>query len=114
MGRWGTGAFDLDDKHHLLLVHHTLCSAQEVDDDELDVDLGVAAMDACEVVARLRGRTRRRDDTTRASEPSPALIQLATSVLDRLASQPAVLAQLAARDHHARASLQDLRRRIVG
>jgi hypothetical protein len=114
MGRQGTGVFDLDDKDHLLLVHHTLCSAQEVDDDELDVDLGVAAMDACEVVARLRSRQRRRDEAAGAQEPSPALIQLATSVLDRLASQPAVLDQLVARDRDARTSLQDLRRRLVG
>src|SRR5688500_10877000 len=70
MGVWGTGVFendaacdwsaDLADASDLTFVTDTLSSAQEVDDDELDVELGCTAVAACEVIARLQGRVHAR------------------------------------------------------
>lgn len=132
MGAWGTGAFDNDtacdwsadlaDATDLTFVEGTLTSAQEVDDDELDVDLGYEAIAACEVVARLQGRVGHKtarveavDQWVRAHpvRPSQALIRLATNVLDRVATS-SELAQQWARDQAWRAGLQDLRKRVAG
>ena len=108
MSAWSS---ELSDADELSLVHHTLCSAQEVDDDDLDLALGLAAIAACEAVARVH---RRRGRERAGGRPPLALVRIAISVLDRISSHPSELAQLAARDHGWRASLQDLRRRLTG
>jgi hypothetical protein len=132
MGAWGTGAFDndtacdwtndLSDANDLTFVHNTLSSAQEVDDEELDVDLSAEAVAACEVIARLQGRAGRRDANTQVVDewvrshpvkPSPDLVQLATHVLDRVVSG-SELAMMWKRDQAWRASVQELRKRIAG
>jgi len=97
-------------ERELALVHHTLCSAQEVDDEELDLALGQAALSACEAVARVH----RRRGRERTGGGELALVRLAISVLERISAQPSELAQLASRDPAWRASLQDLRRRLTG
>ncbi|HVK86039.1 MAG TPA: DUF4259 domain-containing protein [Kofleriaceae bacterium] len=129
MGAWGTGAFDNDaacdwtsdltEVDDLSLVEGTLSVAEEVDDDELDAGLGCEALAACEVVARLQGRTGRKldpvDSWVRAHpmKPSPALVRLATNVIDRVATG-SELAQQWAHDRAWRAGVKDLRKRLTG
>jgi hypothetical protein len=105
MGAWGPGAFDNDaasdwskdlvDAEDLSLIQHTLSSAQEVDDDELDSQLTAEALAACEVLARLLGRAGLKnsrsdviDQWVRAHpvRPEPGLLRLATSVIDRISA----------------------------
>ena len=125
MGTWGTGAFDNDaacdwsadltDADDLSLVEDTLSSAEEADEDELDLDLAREAIAACEVVARMQGRGGRPSAHTaeldqwikaRSERPSKRLIKSATNVLDRVASS-SDLAPL-------RDSALDLRKRVAG
>jgi hypothetical protein len=125
MGTWGTGAFDNDaacdwsadltEADDLSLVEDTLSSAEEADEDELDLDLACEAIAACEVVARMQGRGGRPSANTaeldqwikaRAERPSQRLIKSATNVLDRVASA-SDLAPL-------RDSALDLRKRVAG
>ncbi len=142
MGVWGTGAFendaacdwfaDLADASDLTFVTDTLSSAQEVDDDELDVELGCAAVAACEVIARLqnyaRGSsnsigTRRTEDAmvelvdewvrSHPTRPPPAVVQLAASVLDRVA-KGSELALLWRGDATWLSQVKELRRRVMG
>ena len=132
MGVWGNGAFendaaidwssDLVEQEDLSFVIETLGSAQDVDDDELDVDLGYAAVAACEVIARLQGRAGRRGATgdpvdqwvrSHPLRPSPAVVQLATSVLDRVTTS-GDLAATNRKDAAWVAMVQDLRRRLSG
>ncbi len=131
MGTWGTGAFDNDtasdwssdlvEAEDLSLVTETLRSAQEVDDEELDDDLRLEALAACEVIARLQGR--RRDGApdavdawirSRRFAPTPQLVKLAAHVMERITSTSDELAHLWSRDQAWRASLQDLRKRVAG
>jgi len=132
MGAWGTGAFDNDtacdwsndlvDAEDLSYVQSTLSSAHEVDDDELDADLGAEALAACEVIARLQGRSGRKNPNTEIVDqwvrthpvkPPAELVKLATHVLDRVA-EGSELAQLWRGDQTWRASMQDLRKRVAG
>lgn len=132
MGVWGTGAFendaacdwssDLADASDLTYVTDTLSSAQEVDDDELDVELGCAAVAACEVIARLQGRSGRKDPMgdlvdqwvrSHPARPTPAVIQLATNVLDRVTSG-SELAVLWRGDSTWLSQVKELRRRVSG
>jgi len=143
MGVWGTGAFendaacdwsaDLADASDLTFVTDTLSSAQEVDDDELDVELGCAAVAACEVIARLQGRVHARgssnnllaspkdpiadivDQWVRSHpvRPTPAVVQLATNVLDRVAVG-SELALLWRGDSTWLSQVKELRRRVAG
>jgi hypothetical protein len=125
MGTWGTGAFDNDaacdwsadltEADDLSLVEDTLSSAEEADEDELDLDLACEAIAACEVVARMQGRGGRPSANTaeldqwikaRAERPSQRLIKSATNVLDRVASS-SDLAPL-------RDSALDVRKRVAG
>lgn len=121
MGAWGLGAFqndtasdwsnDFADTDDLSFVQETLYSAEDAEDDELDADLATVALAACEVIARLQGRANRGtsgdvvDQWIRSHpvKPSPALVKLATSVLDRLAAHQAWAA-----------TVQDLRKRVIG
>ena len=132
MGAWGAGAFDNDtacdwsndlvDRDDLSFVQETLYSAEDAEDDELDADLASAALAACEVVARLQGRTSRSssDDVVdqwvkqHALKPSPGLVKLATNVLDRVVSNGSELAQLWRGDQAWTAAVQDLRKRVAG
>jgi hypothetical protein len=128
MGAWGPGAFDNDaacdwtsdlaEAEDLSFIEATLSAAQEVDDDELDVDLGCEALAACEVIARLQGRAGRQADLVdgwvraHPTKPPPRLVRLATNVLDRVASS-SDLAQLRAHDRAWRAGVVELRKRIA-
>lgn len=142
MGVWGTGAFendaacdwsaDLADAPDLGFVTDTLSSAQEVDDDELDVELGCTAVAACEVIARLQGRAHHargssnnllaKDPITDIVDqwvrshpvrPTPAVVQLATNVLDRVV-EGSELALLWRGDSTWVSQVKDLRRRVAG
>jgi hypothetical protein len=140
MGVWGTGAFendaacdwfaDLADAQDLTFVTDTLSSAQEVDDDELDVELGCTAVAACEVIARLQNYARGSSNSLLArkdaivelvdewvrchpARPTPAIVQLATSVLDRVV-EGSELALLWRGDTTWLTQVKDLRRRVVG
>lgn len=132
MGSWGTGAFDNDtacdwsndlvDSEDLSFVQNTLSVVHELDDDELDADLGAEALAACEVVARLQGRAGRKNANTQIvdqwvrahpAKPPADLIRLATHVIDRVA-EVSELAQRWHGDQTWRASMQDLRRRVAG
>ena len=132
MGVWGTGAFendaacewsaDLADASDLTFITDTLSSAQEVDDDELDVDMGCTAAAACEVLARLQGRSGRKDAMgdlvdqwvrSHPVRPTPAIVQLATNVLDRVA-EGSELALLWRGDSTWLTQVKDLRRRVSG
>lgn len=125
MGTWGTGAFDNDaacdwsadltEADDLSLLEDTLSSAEEADEDELDLDLACEAIAACEVVARMQGRGQRPSEHTaeldqwiraRAEKPSPRLVRSATNVLERVATT-IELAPL-------RDSALDLKRRVAG
>lgn len=133
MGAWGIGAFendcacdwsaDLVEQRGLALVHDTLSSAQEVDDDELDLQLGREAVAACEVVARLQGRFGRTAPHTEAVDqwirgqaikPPPELIKLAARVLERVASHESELAQRWRGNQQWLASVRELRKRVGG
>lgn len=139
MGVWGTGAFendaacewsaDLADASDLTYVTDTLSSAQEVDDEELDVELGCTAVAACEVIARLQNRVRGSSPSIGHSDPigdmvdqwvrshptrpTPAIVQLATNVLDRVA-EGSELALLWRGDSTWLHQVKDLRRRVSG
>ncbi|MFN0251037.1 MAG: DUF4259 domain-containing protein [Kofleriaceae bacterium] len=140
MGVWGTGAFDNDaacdwfadlaDTSDLTFVTDTLSSAQEVDDDELDVELGCAAVAACEVIARLQTHARGSSNTivsrkdamvelveswvrSHPARPSPDVVQLATNVLDRV-TKGSELAVLWRGDSAWLSQVKDLRRRVAG
>jgi hypothetical protein len=140
MGVWGTGAFendaacdwfaDLADASDLTFVTDTLSSAQEVDDDELDVELGCTAVAACEVIARLQTHARgssnsigsRKDAMVELVDawvrshpvrPTPAVVQLATNVLDRVAVG-SELALLWRGDTTWLSHVKELRRRVSG
>lgn len=125
MGTWGTGAFDNDaacdwsadltEADDLSLVEDTLSSAEEADEDELDIDLACEAIAACEVVARMQGRGGRPSANTaeldqwiksRAERPSQRMIRSAANVLERVASS-SELAPL-------RDSALDLKKRVAG
>jgi hypothetical protein len=125
MGTWGRGAFDNDaasdwssdltDAGDLSLVEDTLSSAEEAEEDELDLDLACEAIAACEVVARLRERGNRQSSNmdeidqwlrSIAAKPSPSMVRSATNVLDRVA-RSSELAPL-------RDSARDLRKRVAG
>ena len=125
MGTWGSGAFDNDaasdwssdltDAGDLSLVEDTLSSAEEAEEDELDLDLACEAIAACEVVARLQERSNRSssnmdeiDQWLRSiqAKSSPSMVRSATNVLDRVAKS-SDLAPL-------RDSARDLRRRVAG
>ncbi|MBA3464625.1 MAG: DUF4259 domain-containing protein [Deltaproteobacteria bacterium] len=125
MGTWGRGAFDNDaasdwssdltDAGDLSLVEDTLSSAEEADEDELDLDLAREAIAACEVVARIQERANRSSSNmdeidqwirSIAAKPSPSMVRSATNVLDRVAKS-SELAPL-------RDSARDLRRRVAG
>lgn len=126
MGTWGRGAFDNDaasdwssdltDAGDLSLVEDTLSSAEEAEEDELDLDLAREAIAACEVVARLKERGNRSSSNNMdeidqwlrsiAAKPSPSMVRSATNVLDRVA-RTNELAPL-------RDSARDLRRRVAG
>jgi hypothetical protein len=140
MGVWGTGAFendaacdwfaDLADASDLTFVTDTLSSAQEVDDDELDVELGCTAVAACEVIARLQNYARGSSNSLGARKdamvelvdewvrshplrPTPAVVQLATNVLDRVVTG-SELALLWRGDTTWISQVKDLRRRVAG
>ncbi len=114
----------------LTSVTDRLRSAQEVDDDELDVELGCAALAACEVIARLQNYARGSSNNLGArkdaivelvdewvrshpTRPSPAVIQLATNVLDRV-TEGSELALLWRGDHAWLSQVKELRRRVAG
>lgn len=132
MGVWGTGAFendaacdwsaDLADACDLTFVTDTLSSAQEVDDDELDIELTCAAVAACEVIARLQGRAGRKDAISDIVDqwvrshpvrPTPAIVQLAANVLDRVV-EGSELAVLWRGDSTWLSQVKELRRRVAG
>jgi len=131
MGVWGTGAFENDAaiewssdlaEADLTFVMDTLSSAQEVEDDELDVDLGCTAVAACEVIARLQGRSVRtgvmdevldewvRSHPTRLTADA---VKLATNVLDRV-TRESELAQMWRGDMTWMSQVKELRRRVAG
>lgn len=133
MGAWGNGAFendtafdwssDLTEAEDLSFVEQTLSSADDVDDDELDPDLACEAIAACEVVARLQGRAGRAGShlaeldrwvKTQPVKPSPALIRLATNVLDRVVANSSELSVLWRDSSAWLSSVQDLRKRVAG
>lgn len=132
MGVWGTGAFendaacdwsaDLADARDLTYITDTLSSAQDVDDDELDLELGCTAVAACEVLARLQGRSGRKDPVgdlvdewvrSHPARPSTEVIRLATNVLDRVAGG-SELALLWRSDSAWLSQVKELRRRVAG
>ena len=131
MGVWGTGAFENDAaiewssdlaEADLTFVMDTLSSAQEVDDDELDVDLGCTAVAACEVIARLQGRAVRTgamdeliDEWVRShpTRLTADVVKLATNVLDRV-SKESELAQMWRGDVTWMSQVKELRRRVAG
>ena len=133
MGAWGSGAFDNDaaydwssnltdtDPGDLSFVEETLSTVEDAEDDELDLDLACEGIAACEVVARLQGRSGRaaphseldswvRQHTTK---PSPALVRLAANVIDRVVANSSELSVLA--DSPAwLSSVHELRKRVTG
>jgi len=131
MGVWGTGAFENDAaiewssdlaEADLTFVMDTLSSAQEVDDDELDVELGCTAVAACEVIARLQGRAARTgamdgllDEWVRShpTRLTADVVKLATNVLDRV-SKESELAQMWRGDITWMSHVKELRRRVAG
>jgi len=133
MGAWGSGAFDNDaacdwssdltDAGDLSFVEDTLSSAEDAEDDELDPELACTAIAACEVVARLQGRGGRaaahlseldRWVRTQPVKPSPALVRLATNVLDRVVANSSELAVLWQDTSGWLSQVQDLRKRVAG
>ena len=132
MGVWGTGAFendaacdwsaDLADARDHSYITDTLSSAQDVDDDELDLELGCTAVAACEVLARLQGRHGRKDPISdlvdewvrsHPGRPSLSVIKLATNVLDRVAAG-SELSLLWRGDSAWLSQVKELRRRVSG
>jgi hypothetical protein len=134
MGAWGTGVFEndtacdwsygLEDVDDLSLVEGALDQVLSTGSDYLDSDVAVEALAACEVIARLRGRSGERNAYTKtvdawvaahSVEPPAALIQRALAAIDRVLAEPSELLELwSESDSHDawRAGLTNLRERI--
>ncbi len=136
MGAWSPGTFDndeacdwghdLEETADLALVEAAL-GAVERARGELERELGVEALAACEVLARLQGRHGYRDAYTEAVDAwcaahaalvvTPALLQRALAVIDRVLGPTSELAALwdeGGDDGGWRASVADLRARVEG
>lgn len=134
MGAWGVLAFDndeandwaygLDEVTDLSLVRTTLEDAGSSTDGYLEQGVAAEALAACEVIARLRGRPGYTNAYTAKVDrwvalhprvPPPDLIDLGTSVIDRILGPESELRELweEAGDEGWRAAVLDLRARIA-
>ena len=132
MGAWGHLAFDndtandwaydLDDATDLSLVEDAL---EALDGHEyLDQDVACVALAACEVLARCLGNSGYKNAYTekvdawvaaRAMQPSAALLERASTAIDRIVGDNSELRDLWAESDELkewRASVDDLRRRL--
>lgn len=133
MGAWGTDTFDndtacdwsygLEEVSDLSLVHETIESLLEIGDDYLDADLACEGLAACEVIARLKGNHGIRNSYTESVDawvkkhpvkPSPDLIKMSLTAIDRVLSPPSELLELWEEDDGVewRSAVGNLRERI--
>ena len=136
MGAWGTLAFDNDtasdwavdlvSTDDLSAVEAAFEELAAVGDEYLEVDYSSRALAACEVLARLQGRsgysnayTRTVDDwvATHSMNPSPDLVARGAAAIDRVLTAPSELLELWEETADAgewRVGVTDLRSRLVG
>lgn len=135
MGTWGVNAFDndaandwaydLEDVADLSLVVSALTDVEAVGGEYLDEDVACSALAACEVIARLRGRTGYTDAYTEKVDawvaahrlqPEPGLVGRAQAAIDRILAADSELAELWAGSDDGeqwRMWVADLRRRVA-
>ncbi len=133
MGAWGVLAFDNDDANdwaydleeagNLSLVESAFGTVEEAE-DYLEAPDASNALAACEVLARLNGKpgyknsyTEKVDEWVAAhpQTPSPALIERANAVIDRILGENSELKELWAESDENGTwleSVEDLRRRL--
>jgi hypothetical protein len=131
MGAWGTDTFDNDSAADWAaefaedgaLVQLQAAFDAVFDEEYVEVDTGSAALAACEVVARLRGKWGRRNpstepvDTWVAGHPQPPpkeLVALALRAIDRITAHDSELAELWEGDPEWKTAVADLRKRVAG
>ena len=134
MGAWGHLPFDddttndwaygLDEVDDLSLVETALDELEEVGTDYLDQDVACHALGACEVLARLLGRTGYTNTYTKKVDqwvaahkiqPPPALLKRGVAAIDRILADNSELRALWEEGNHTaqwRAALEDLRSRV--
>ncbi len=135
MGAWGHLAldndsaadwvYDLEGREDLSLVEAALASLEEVGGEYLEQDLACAALAACEVLARLRGKPGHHNAYTQKVDawvaqhrllPSPALLQRAARAIERILGQESELKELWEESDDAsawRAGVEDLKLRAT-
>lgn len=135
MGAWGVDTFEndtacdwkygLEEISDLSYVETSLNSVLEAADDYIDEESGAGGLAACEVIARLKGAWGKRDSYTEMldkwveahpQQPSPAIVQLATQVIDAILSENSELREIweDSGDYEAwRSSVLELRERVV-
>lgn len=136
VGAWGELAFDndtandwaydLEDLHDLSLVESAFGELEDAGADYLDADAACNALAACEVLARLKGNHGYRNAYTEkvdewaaahASLPiPPALVQRGVAAIERILGDRSELRELWDEGDGTswRATVDDLRRRLVG
>jgi 2-methylcitrate dehydratase PrpD len=135
MGTWGVDTFEndaavdwaygLEAEDDLRLVLIAITGAIGVGEDYLDANLGVEALAACEVVARLKGNWGKRDAYTEIvdawvlahpEDPSEMLLEGALAAIDRIVRAPSELLELWEEgDVEAwKTAVADLRARVAG
>ena len=136
MGAWAHDTFDndmacdwafgLEEVNDLSLVKRAIASVLETEDDYLDANVSCEGLAACEVIARLKGNWGARNAYTEpvdkwvASHPiavSPALVDQATAVIDRVLSPPSELLDLwedGKEPQEWHNAVSNLRARVIG
>lgn len=134
MGAWGELAFDndtacdwaygLDDVDDLSLIVSAFDELDEAGDEYLDQDAACNALAACEVIARLRGKSGYNNSYTEGVDkwvaahkiqPSPALIKRASAAIDRIMADESELRDLwdeSPESSKWREAVDDLRKRL--
>lgn len=136
MGAWGIKTFDndsasdwafgLEEVEDLSLVESAFDELEATGDDYLDLDIACNALAACEVLARLRGRTGYSDSYTEPVDlwveahqmtPPASLVARAGSAIDRILGPDSELDHLweeTGEYHDWRDQIRDLRDRVGG
>jgi hypothetical protein len=133
MGAWGVLAFDndaandwaydLEGAKGLSLVESALEAVAAVGEDYLDSDVACNALAACEVLARLQGRSGYKNAYTEKVDkwvaahklvPSAELLAEASAAIDRILSENSELRELWEEDDGEgwRLAVEDLRKRV--
>jgi hypothetical protein len=115
-------AYDLEEVHDLSYIEATLDKVIAAGNDSIDTRSGVEAIAAAEVLAWLRGNPTPVNAyteniaewvTAHPIKPSPAIIEKALSVLDRIQTAPSSLLELWDHEPKWSTAMSDLRDRLT-